>query len=87
MTSPFRSDVLHSEGFKILKEGFAKSVPAIEPRLYLEANIVVFRAYVSGVHSDCKVICGPHEFKLHRIILMAQSGYFMSAFKKDSFKV
>ena len=53
---------------------------------YLEANIVS-RARVSEEYSDCKLICGTHEFKLHKIILATQSDYFESAFKKGAFKV
>ena len=53
---------------------------------YLEANIVS-RARVSEEYSDCKLICGTDEFKLHKIILITQSEYFRSAFKKGAFKV
>jgi len=47
----------------------------------------VSRARDSEEYSDCKLICGTHEFKLHKIILMTQSEYFRSAFKKGAFKV
>jgi len=54
---------------------------------FISKLTLFYRAFVCEEHSDCKLICGPHEFKLHKIVLMLQSGYFRNAFKKGTFKV
>jgi hypothetical protein len=38
-------------------------------------------------HSDCKVICGPYHYNLHKTVLVAQSEYSRAALKPGNFKV
>lgn len=44
------------------------------------------RLHQSEEFSDCKVICGPYHFKLHKVILASHSDYFKTAFKTGTFK-
>lgn len=46
-----------------------------------------FRFYENEAFSDCKVVCGQYAFKLHKVILCSQSGFFMTALKSGTFKV
>ena len=46
-----------------------------------------YRLHESEEFSDCKLICGPYHFNLHRVILASQSDYFRAAFKQGTFKV
>lgn len=45
------------------------------------------RFHISEEFSDCKIICGPYHFNVHKIILSVQSDYFRAALKRGTFKV
>lgn len=45
------------------------------------------RLHQSEEFSDCKLICGPYNFNLHKVILASQSDYFRTAFKQGTFEV
>ena len=45
------------------------------------------RLHQSEEFSDCKLICGPYHFNLHKVILASKSDYFKAAFKHGTFKV
>jgi len=51
------------------------------------ANSSPHRLRESEELSDCKLICGPYHFNLHKVILASQSDYFKAAFKQGTFKV
>ena len=55
-------------------------------RLGFQTNVVI-RFLASGVHSDCKVICGPHTFNVHKIILCSGSAFFRAALEPGTFGV
>jgi len=40
----------------------------------------------TGDFSDFTIVCGDREFKVHRVVLCAQSRYFRAACKEESFK-
>lgn len=42
--------------------------------------------YDTGEHSDLTIICGSRTFKVHKIVLGAQSEYFRAACRTDAFK-
>jgi hypothetical protein len=42
--------------------------------LYGEADI--YRLYLTGDHSDITIVCAAKQWRLHRCILSASSGYF-----------
>jgi hypothetical protein len=45
------------------------------------------RYYKSEEHSDCTIICGPYHFKVHTLAIGAQSKYFRTAAKANTFQV
>jgi hypothetical protein len=51
------------------------------------ANSLISRLHQSEEFSDCKLICGPYHFNLHKVILASQTDYFKAAFRQGAFKV
>lgn len=58
------------------------------PECAFASNTDLFtRLHQSQEFSDCKIVCGPYHFNLHKVILASHSDYFKTAFKTGTFKV
>jgi hypothetical protein len=77
----------------VLKAGYAMWVFCVSPfsfhtHIYDTNSITNHRSRLRNTeeHSDCKVICGPYQYNLHKAVLVGQSEYFRAALKPGNFK-
>jgi hypothetical protein len=84
----------HGSAIRRLKGGLRYvSVLHVTPHIYIHIHDIGSMTnhrpslHDTEEHSDCKVICGPYRYNIHKTVLVAQSEYFRAALKPGNFKV